>query len=166
MEVPRLGLELELHLLTYATATATQNPSHVCNLHHRSWQHQILNPLSEARDQTHILMDTSQIQSLCQQPLSFALRSLWPQGPSSKCSLYLKQYLFTWKKPIEPNSFFHSLHCLSCLPFFSSKCLRFLKIIFNFISPIPKPMSFKCSKNIYRIKYSHLQIYLLFAFPS
>ena len=28
-------------------------------LHHRSWQCQILIPLSEARDQTHILMDTS-----------------------------------------------------------------------------------------------------------
>lgn len=104
------------------------------------------------------------IQSLCQQPLSFALRSLWPQGPSSKCSLYLKQYLFTWKKPIEPNSFFHSLHCLSCLPFFSSKCLRFLKIIFNFISPIPKPMSFKCSKNIYRSN-THICKYT-FSLPS
>ena len=47
-------------LLAYATATDTVawNPSHICGLHHSSWQHWILNPLSEARDQTHILMDT------------------------------------------------------------------------------------------------------------
>jgi len=34
------------------TATATWNPSRVCNLHHSSWQCQILNPLSKAGDQT------------------------------------------------------------------------------------------------------------------
>ena len=34
----------------------------VCDLHHRSWQCWIVNPLSEARDQTRILMDTSQVQ--------------------------------------------------------------------------------------------------------
>ena len=33
----------------------------VCDLHHSSWQHQILNPLSEARDQTHVFMDISQV---------------------------------------------------------------------------------------------------------
>ena len=33
----------------------------ICNLHNGSWQHQILNPLSKARDQTCVLMDTSQI---------------------------------------------------------------------------------------------------------
>ena len=59
MEVPRLGAELELQLPAYttATATATPYPSHVCDLH-RNLRHQILNPLSEARDGTHILMDT------------------------------------------------------------------------------------------------------------
>jgi len=31
------------------------------SIHHSSWQHRILNPLSEARDWTCILMDTSQI---------------------------------------------------------------------------------------------------------
>ena len=46
------GGESELQLLAYttATATATQNPSHICNIHHSSWQYWILNPLSEARD--------------------------------------------------------------------------------------------------------------------
>ena len=34
MEVPRLGVELELELLVYTTATAMQDPSCVCDLHH------------------------------------------------------------------------------------------------------------------------------------
>ena len=59
MEVPRLGAESELQLPTYATATATQDPSQIYNLHHSSWPHWILNPLSKTRDQTCILMDTS-----------------------------------------------------------------------------------------------------------
>ena len=50
MEVPRLGVELKLELPAYTTATATQDLRHVCDLHHSSRQHQILNPLSEARD--------------------------------------------------------------------------------------------------------------------
>ena len=48
----------------YATATAILDPSHICSLNHSFWQCQILNPLSEARDQTHILMDTSQVLNL------------------------------------------------------------------------------------------------------
>ena len=40
-------------------ATATPNSSHVC--YHGSQQSWILNLLSEARNQTHILMDTSQV---------------------------------------------------------------------------------------------------------
>ena len=31
--------------------------SHICDLHHSSWQCRILNPLCKARDQTHIPMD-------------------------------------------------------------------------------------------------------------
>ena len=41
------------------TATATWDPSLICDLYHSSQQCQILNPLSEARDQTLILMDPS-----------------------------------------------------------------------------------------------------------
>ena len=59
MEVPKIGFESELQLPAYATAAATWDPSRVCNLHHSSWQSLILNPLSEARDQTCILMDPS-----------------------------------------------------------------------------------------------------------
>ena len=61
MEVPRLGAELELQMPAYATATAAQDPSCVCNLHHSSCQHQMLNPLSKARDPTCSLMDVSWI---------------------------------------------------------------------------------------------------------
>ena len=40
----------------YATATVSPDLSRVCNLHHSSWQCQILNPMSEARDWTCNLM--------------------------------------------------------------------------------------------------------------
>ena len=56
MEVPRPEVKSELQLPAYTTATSMQDPSCMCNLHHSSWQCQILNPLSEAKDQTHILM--------------------------------------------------------------------------------------------------------------
>ena len=59
MEVPRIGGQVELQLLDYTTTIATWDLSHACNLHHSSRQLQILNPLSKARDRTHILIDTS-----------------------------------------------------------------------------------------------------------
>ena len=61
MEVPRLGVEPELQLPAYITASATATPdlSLVCDLHHSSRQHQIPDPLSLARDQTCVLMDPS-----------------------------------------------------------------------------------------------------------
>ena len=61
MEVPRLGVELELQLPAYTTVAAMQDLSRVCNLHHSLRQGQILNPPSEARDQTRILMDPSRV---------------------------------------------------------------------------------------------------------
>ena len=48
MEFPRLGVESELQLPAYATATAMPNPSCVCVLHHSSQQCWIFNPLSKA----------------------------------------------------------------------------------------------------------------------
>ena len=42
MEIPRLGVKPKLYLLAYTTATVIPDPSHVCDLHHSSWQHQIL----------------------------------------------------------------------------------------------------------------------------
>ena len=61
IEVPRLRVELEPQLPAFTTATATQDPSCVCDLHYSSQQGRILNPLSEARDRTCVLVDASQI---------------------------------------------------------------------------------------------------------
>ena len=47
--------------VAYTIVAATRDPSRTCNLHHSSRQCQIPNPLSKARDQTYVLMDTSQI---------------------------------------------------------------------------------------------------------
>ena len=38
MAVPRLGVELELQVPAYTTATATPDPSFTLDLHHSSWQ--------------------------------------------------------------------------------------------------------------------------------
>ena len=46
MEFPKLGFQSELQLPAYTTATATPEPSQVCDLHHSAWQRQILNPNS------------------------------------------------------------------------------------------------------------------------
>ena len=59
IKLPRLEVESELQLLAYTTATAMLDLSHVCNLHHSSRPHQILNPLSEAMDLTISSWDTS-----------------------------------------------------------------------------------------------------------
>ena len=47
MEVPRLGVKLELQLLAHATTRATRYPNHIFDLHCSSWQHWILHPLSQ-----------------------------------------------------------------------------------------------------------------------
>ena len=64
MEVPRLGVESELQLQVYAKATAMPDPNHMCDLNSNSQQCWILNLLSKARDQAHVLMDTSRIRYL------------------------------------------------------------------------------------------------------
>ena len=56
MEVPRLGSKSKLQPPAYTTATAMRGPSHIFGLHHSSRQCLILNPLSEARDRTRILL--------------------------------------------------------------------------------------------------------------
>ena len=60
-EVPRLGVQLELQLPAYATATAMRHPNRAFDLHHGSQQCQILNSLREARNRTRILVDPSKI---------------------------------------------------------------------------------------------------------
>ena len=73
MEVPRLGVEEGLQLPAYTTATAVPDLSQDMDLPHHSWRCQILNPLSKARDRTHVLMDTGQISF----PLSHNRNSLF-----------------------------------------------------------------------------------------
>ena len=65
MEVPRLGVESKLQLLAYTTATAMPDLSLICDLHHSSQHRRILNPLSEARDQSYVLMGTSWVHFHC-----------------------------------------------------------------------------------------------------
>ena len=65
IEVARLGVELDLQLPVYATATATaRDPSLICDLHQSSQQRLILNRLKQGRDRTCILMHTNLILNL------------------------------------------------------------------------------------------------------
>ena len=54
-----------VQLPAYATATATPDPSRVCDLHHNSRQRRILHPLSEVRDGTHNFLAPNQIRIRC-----------------------------------------------------------------------------------------------------
>ena len=49
----------------YTRAIATPDPSRVCNPHHSSWQRRILNPLSEAGNQSRKLMVPSRVRFCC-----------------------------------------------------------------------------------------------------
>ena len=62
MEVPRLGVELELQLQAYTIATATQGLSGICNLRQSSQQGQILNPLRH-NGNIILMFCTNQVQS-------------------------------------------------------------------------------------------------------
>ena len=59
MEVPRMGVNVEMQVQASATTTATADPTCICNLHCSLLQRQIFNPLREARDGTCILTDTT-----------------------------------------------------------------------------------------------------------
>ena len=50
VEVSGVGVQLELQLPAYTTVIAMPNLCPFCELHHSSWQHQILNLLNKARD--------------------------------------------------------------------------------------------------------------------
>ena len=55
MEVHRLGVESELQMQAYTTATATPELSLVWDLHTGHGNAWILNTLSKARDRTHMI---------------------------------------------------------------------------------------------------------------
>ena len=64
MEVPRWEVKSELQLQACDIATAARDLSCICDPCCSLQQHWILKQLSEARDQTHILMDASQVRFL------------------------------------------------------------------------------------------------------
>ena len=57
MKVPRLGVESELQLPGYTTATSSWDLSCVCDLYHSSQQCRTLNPLSRAWNRICVLMN-------------------------------------------------------------------------------------------------------------
>ena len=61
VEVPKLGVELELQLPACITATATWDLNRVYKLQHSSRQRRIFDPLSEARDRNLNLVVSSRI---------------------------------------------------------------------------------------------------------
>ena len=85
----------------YTTGTATLYLSHVCYLHHSSWQHHVLNPLSEARDWTHVFMDASQAR-YCWATMGtlsfFFFFTFWLADPSLhiKCGLWPSEKAMWW----------------------------------------------------------------------
>ena len=87
MEVSGLRVELELQLPAYTTAVATLDPCCFCDLHRSLRQCWIFNPLSKARDQIHILMDT--MSGACGYPLSH-------NGNSRIVSSYYSKFQLSW----------------------------------------------------------------------
>ena len=70
---------MELQLQAYAITTV--DPSHICDLHCSLQQCQILIPLREARDWTHILIDTMTGSQLAEPPTGtpiYLINSLFP----------------------------------------------------------------------------------------
>ena len=106
-EVPRLGVKSELQLPVYTTDTATRDLSRVFELHHSLQQHWIFNPLTGARDQTCVLMDSSQIRfcwSMRGAPLWFLFYPPWvslAQRNRYVC-LFLYPLLLMWRTASYP----------------------------------------------------------------
>ena len=63
MQISRLGVHLELQLLAYTTAIATPSPAVSATYTAAHGNTRSFKPLSEARDLTQILMDTSRIRN-------------------------------------------------------------------------------------------------------
>ena len=81
MEIPRLGVIQSYSCYgLQTTATAMLIPGRICSLHHSSWQRQILNSLSKARDRTCILMKTSWVRHCCATMGTLGYRFNLPPG--------------------------------------------------------------------------------------
>ena len=101
--------------------------SHLCNLHHSSWQSLILNPLSEVRDRTCVLIDFSQIHFISTEPQ-------WelPQGyifkrPSTiSISLLVKATVRQQRQKNESNPLICTLMNMINQPIMMGKCWELL----------------------------------------
>ena len=113
MEIFRLGVKSELHLLAYTTAT-TWDPDQVCDLHRSSQQCQIFNPLSKARNWTHILIDTSLVR--------FHWATMWTF------------FFFNWSVGVlKCSAYWIQIHCYRvCKSMsFSCSCLNFMVSLYK-----------------------------------
>ena len=95
-EVPRLGVKWELQLLACAVATATPDPSCICDLLHSSQKHQILNPLSEARDWNCTLMDISQASQPAEPHQELPRPHHFPTQPHLIPSSFFSKLKYSW----------------------------------------------------------------------
>ena len=87
MEVPRLGVTLELQLPAYAIASEAPDLSHVCGLHHSSW--------------LCILLATSQVLNLrghngnsCFFPINLSLACFTYRAPAGEPMIGRGKYFF------------------------------------------------------------------------
>ena len=84
MEVPKVGVELEVQLSAYTTPMAKWDLSRMCGLHKNSQQCRIPYTLSEAREGTHILRDTNKIHFHCAHNGNSKMEFFWISTFSSK----------------------------------------------------------------------------------
>ena len=95
VEVPRLEVKLELRLPAYTTATATPDPSCICDLHGSPRQCQVLNPRIEPAS-SWILVEfvttepQQELHNTLFLSLSFCRSGIWTQLIWVICSEYHK----------------------------------------------------------------------------
>ena len=107
MEGTSLGVESEQQPPAYTTATATPDPSCICNLHYSSQQYQILHLLSEEAEHPHGCQSGSCILRFSKTSLDSEVKAgnKAEQG-KKKNSLRIIQVrqmdiFFTWQKSVE-----------------------------------------------------------------
>ena len=147
MEVSRLGVELELQLPAYATATAMPDLSRIFSLCHCLRQCQILNPLSEAWDQSRVLTDSCQFLN----PLSHSGNSchkylLWRHPCSRVSRLGFRKVKATGERfiqgPVWGSGLYHPhpRHCSAAVPVLLNLEIQ---------PPLPSSTSPSCHAGVY-----------------
>ena len=129
--------------------------SHIFHLHHSSWQCQILNPLSGARDRTCILMDTSQVLNpLCHNGNSpqyfnmifLNLCSIFSYVPSSIASTIYLPLSFIFLKQLTISLPILYIFFILFILFFGCTC-SMLKFLGQGLNPHYSSDSSLCSDN-------------------